>query len=241
MSSKNKKIIIAGLTAFILIVVALLAATITIEEEKQDFSQLGEVREAANLDEYIKTDPELAYGKNLQSAGVERREINLPVATKIQLNKIVMAPVGLVGGDVIYAAVGELPNNNFFRLEPDNLNKIFLVSTPEEALKYVDFLMVTAGRSSYDRTRTTVWQVSDYDKIGCRVMPEEENLPLPKDRPISQSKQLNNGFEVTWIYFTPTLPAGYHKMMVEVGKDGGISVKDNPEEAFWPCGKGFVF
>jgi len=152
-----------------------------------------------------------------------------------------MTPISVVGGDAIYTAIGELPGNKFFRLEPDNLDKIFSVRSPEEALKYIDFLMITAGRSSYARARRTVWQAGDYDRIGCKDVANNQNLSLPNDRPVSQAKISGDGFEVTWIYFTPTVPAGYHKMVLQVEKNGGFTIEDSPDEPFWPCGQGFVF
>jgi len=240
MLNKNKKIIIAGLAVFV-IVIAMLTAMIAANKGKQDFSQLGPVRQAVSLDEYIKTDSGFMSKQNAEMLRLPQKQVDPPVPVKIPLEKIFMVPVMVGGGDAIYSVVGQLPGNNFFRLEPENLNKIFSINNPDEALKYVDFLMVSAGRSGYDRIRRTVWQVSDYDKIGCKVMPEDENMPLPENRPVSQAKQVGEKFEVTWIYFTPTVPAGYRKMVVEVRRDGGFTIKDNPEEPFWSCGGGFVF
>jgi len=241
MLNKNKKTIIAGAVVFVLVVAALSTFLIIVLRNRQSLSQLGEVRKAASLDEYVETDSKLMHKKNMEPLQLSRKEVVPPVPTRIDLRKITMTPVLVEGGDAVYEAVGELPGKNFFRLEPENLNKIFSISSPDQALKYIDFLMVATGRSSYDRVRTTVWKTSDYDKIGCKVMPDDENLPLPTDRPVSQAKVSGDGFEVDWVYFTPALPAGYHQMIIQVEKDGGFTIKDSPEKPFWPCGGGFVF
>jgi len=242
MSSKYKKLIIAGMAVFVVVVVALLAAIWLLKRAQDNkVKQLGEVRQAASLDDYIESDQGLMHKQNMEGLQLAPKEVVPPVPTQLPVEKITMAPIMEVGGDAVYAAVGELPGNKFFRLEPDNLDKIFSVNTPDEALKYIDFLMVTAGRSSYDRARTTVWQTGDYEKLGCRVSPDEPNKPLPTNRPVSQAKVSGDGFEVTWIYFTPVLPAGYHKMVVQVANNGGITIEDNPNDAFWSCGGGIVF
>ncbi|MFH1182785.1 MAG: hypothetical protein V1690_00800 [Candidatus Moraniibacteriota bacterium] len=259
MLNKNKKIIITGAIALVLIIAALLVAVLISKKEilrlaplaqDDNIKQLGEVRQAASLDEYIEADPGLMHKKNAGELQLSQKEVVPPVPTQIEIEKITMAPIMLGGGDAVYAVIAQLPGNKFFRLEPDNLNKVFLVSNPEEALKYIDFLMVTAGRSSYDRARTTVWQAGDYDKIGCGGMLEGTKQPLTappngvsslNSRLASQAKISGAGFEVSWVYFTPVLPSGYHKMMLQVEKNGSFTIKDDPEEPFWPCGGGIVF
>lgn len=241
MLNKNKKIIVAGVIVLILIVTTLVGVKILKKIQDDTIKQLGEVRKAASIDEYIETDPGLLHKENAEELQLTKKEVVSPVPTQIKLEKITMAPVGMAGGDVIYDIIGELPDNNFFRLESNNLDKLFSVNSPEEALKYIDFLMITAGRSSYDRARKTVWETPDYEKIGCKVTPEDENKTLPKDRPISQAKIADDGFEVNWVYFTPTTPAGYHKMVLQVEKNGAYIIKNSPDSPFWPCGEGFVF
>jgi len=243
MVNKNKKIIIGLLALLSISIIMALAVGVGIWKQTQGdkLKQLGEIRQMASIDEYIESDPGLLHKKNAEALGLAPQKIIVPVSTQIPLQGITMAPIVVEGGDAVYAAVGELPNNKFFRLEPDNLNKIFSVNDSKEALKYIDFLMVTAGRSSYDRARTTVWKTADYDRIGCRTMPDEENRALPGDRPASQAKVSGDGYEVTWVFFTPTVPAGYFKAALRVEKDGGYSVISDPTEPFWPCGGGFVF
>lgn len=241
MLNKNKKIIIILVAAFVVVLVVALVSNKILKRVQDDTSQLGEVKKAANLDEYIKNDPELAQGKELEDSGISRMEITPPVPTQIPIDKITMTPVGLGGGDPVYAPVVELPGNKFFKLEQNNSDKVFSVTNPEEALKYIDFIMVSAGQSNYDRIKQTVWRSSDYDKIGCKDVANNQNLALPTDRPVSLAKVSGTGFEVTWVYFTPTVPAGYHKMVLQVEKDGGFTIKNNPDQAFWPCGQGFVF
>jgi hypothetical protein len=241
MSNKNKKIII-GLV--VLLIVAAVAAGVGIWKRYQDdnqLKQLGEIRQAASIDDYIESDPGLMHKKSAEELELAPKEITAPVPAQIPLQKMTMAPIGMEGGDAIYSIIGELPNNNFFKLGPDKFNKVFSVGSPGEALKYVNFLMVTAGQSSYDRARTTVWSQTDYDKLGCQAGSNESSRSLPTDRPVSQTKGSGDGFEVTWIYFTPAVPAGYHKMLLQVGKDGEYSVLDDPDDPFWPCGGGFVF
>ena len=238
MLNKNKKIIVGILLILVLIIIVFLAS---LAVRKKNEEQLAGTKKAVNLDEYIQADPELLPGGELEAAGIERKEIIPPVSTQIPINKITMLPVGLGGGDSIYTSVVELPGNQFFKLGGDNIDKVFSVSNPQEALKYVDFLMVTLGRSNYDRVKQTVWQAADYDKIGCGALPGNGNRALPKERPVSQAKISGDGFEVEWVYFTPALAAGYHKTLIQVEKNGGFTVKDNSGEPFWSCGGGFVF
>ena len=242
MSNKNKKAIIIGLLGVVLIL-TVIAVSVKILKQVQDdtLEQQLQVKTADNVDTYIESDPGLMHRKNAQAMKLPSKEVIPPVPTQVDLEKITMAPIMMVGGDVIYGAIGQLPNNKFFRIEPENLNKVFSINSPDEALKYVDFLMVTAGRSSYDRARTTVWETADYEKIGCKVAPDDPDMPLPTSKPVSQAKVSGNAYEVIWIYFTPTVPAGYHKMILQVEKNGGFTIKDYPEEAFWSCGGGVVF
>lgn len=242
MSNKNKKAIIIGLLVIVLILIVIAVSVKILKQVQDDKSkQLGEVRQAANLDAFIESDPGLMHKKNAQAMQLSNKELNSPIPTQIPLEKITMVPIMMVGGDVVYGAIGQLADNKFFRIEPENLNKIFLINSSEEALKYIDFLMVTAGRSSYDRARTTVWKVADYDKIGCKVAPDDPNMPLPIDRSVSQAEPSGGGYKVVWIYFTPTFPAGYYKTTFQVEKDGGFTIEDNPNEPFWSCGGGIVF
>ena len=245
MLNKNKKIIIAGVVVLVVIVVVLLVVALLAKrqvlKQVQDDRGLGEVRTAVSLDEYVKTDAGLMQKENSEALMLPLKEVTPPVPTQIELRKITMAPIGIVGGDAVYAVIGELPDNKFFRLEPDNLNKIFSVNSPEEALKYVDFLMVTAGRTSYDRARTTIWRTADYEKSNCKTLLDKEEVLPPKDRPVSQAKVSGSGFEVSWVYFTPVLPAGYHKMIFQVEKDGSFEILENPDEPFFACGGGVVF
>lgn len=227
--------------ALFVLVVVIVAIVFSVNKKNEVLKQELQTRKASDLDQYVSTDPNFVSEKKLKEFGLKNQEVQAPVPTKIELNKITMVPNLMEGGDVIYSVIGELPDKSFFQIETDKLNKIFTVNSAEEATKYIDFLMITAGRSSYDRARKTLWKPEEYDKIGCKDVVKNEALPLPKDRPVSQAKVSGDGFEVTWIFFTPTFPAGYHKIVYQVGRDGAYSVKESTGEPFWPCGQGFVF
>ena len=110
-------------------------------------------------------------------------------------------------------------------------------------MKYVDFLGVTMGSSAYNRARKTVWQTADYDTIGCQATPDSPagKIPGQTTRKITSAQQNPDGFEVNWVYFTPTYPAGYFLDTYLVKTDGEISNLNVPDQPFWACGGGFLF
>lgn len=238
-SKRYKKIIIAGALVLLVGVFAGIGIVKRIQENK--ISQLGEVRQAASLDEYIENDPRLLDNETAEKFQLSRKEIVPPVPSRIKIEKITMVPVIMVGGDAVYDIVAQLPGNQFLRITPDNFNKVFLVSNPEEALHYVDFLMVVAGRNIYARAKKTVWSSTDYDAIGCKTYPGGKDAPLPDKRVVSQARNYRDGFEVDWVYFTPAIKSGYYKKVIQVGRDGGYKIKNDSKEPFWPCGGGIVF
>ncbi len=202
-----------------------------------------------NLDSFLASDPEFAGQKTVKSIGLERKDIDIPLPTKNNLQKITMVPVLAVGGDAIYEPIAQINQNEFVRLNQENASQFFTINTPEEALKYVDFLLTKLGNGGYDRARETIWSETDYQNKNCNLVSQYDNSPsteknfepIPIEKPISQAKKSDKGFAIDWVYFTPTVPAGYFKESLQVDKNGQITFQDKPENPFWACQDGFVF
>ena len=146
----------------------------------------------------------------------------------------------VVGGDTVYVPVASFSGNKYFILKPDNIKNIFTVNNPEEAIKYIELAVVNLGWSTYDRVKKVVNKSEDYDTIGCRIMPEDQNNPLPASRPVSNAVKTPRGYEVTLVYFTPVNPAGYYTGAYLLGEDGSITAKEDNSKLFWKCGEGGI-
>lgn len=206
---------------------------------KHNYSELG-AQNAANLDEFIKTQNQLLPQDKAGTMGLKKEDINSPVPTAIETKKITLVPQLMEGGDALYQPVVELPGNKFFVLTPSELKGFFKVDSPQDAIKYVDFIMVKLGKGGYDRMKKTVFVTGDYDKIGCKDLAKGVNLPLPLDRTATTAQSAQGGFDVQWIYYSPAYPSGYFKDSVFVSSDGNIVVKDKSDKPFWNCGTGFM-
>lgn len=239
-SKKNKKRIIV-VVAILVLASTLMGVGIFKRIQDNKIKELGEARLARNLDEYVRNDPELMKREDAEKFQLSQKEIVPPVSSRFRIKKFTMVPVATMGGDVVYDLIAELPGNRFLRIKPENFNKVFSVSSPGEALDYVDFLMAVAGQNIYARVKKTVWSRADYDTIGCKAYPGGKDAPLPGDRPISQARSSREGFEVDWVYFSPAIKSGYYKKVIQVGRDGGYEIKDDSREPFWPCGGGIIF
>jgi len=225
----------------VLVVISLAIFWITGQRRSTNNPILGEAKKADNLESFVKNNTQLMTKEKAEPLSLENLDVTPPVPTKVNIKKITLVPKLIVGGDALYEPVVELPGNNFLILSPAQYKEVFSVNTADEALEYIEFLEIKMGKSTYDRIRQTVKQVGDYDKIGCRVMQEEENKPLPMDRAVSQVKEQNDGFAVEWVYFTQAYPAGYYKISYFVGRNGDVVAKDKPDQPFWSCGQGILF
>lgn len=208
--------------------------------KQTDRVEIEGVKEAASLEEFVKTQTNLMSKEKAKALGIGNKEVSIPVKADLPNLKITLVPELMVGGDVVYKAIGEY-DGKFFILNREEWKKVFSVEKKEDAIKYVDFLLAKIGEKTYDRIKQTVFVKGDYEKIGCRVMPDEENSPLPVERPTSAVDETENGFEVTWIYFTAGFPAGYYKERYLVDKEGDLRVLEKNEKPFWPCGNGILF
>jgi len=225
------------ISILVLGIISLVVVNFTLKQKK---GAPQEAEKASNLDEYVNQSSELLSTEETQSLLMERKEVSIPVPVKIPSVKITMVPQMLGGGDPVYQPVGEA-NQNFFILDSSNWNKVFKINTPQEAEKYIDFLMVTLGSKKYDRIKKTVWKEADYKQIGCRASEYEKEYPLPKARPVTKAKATNEGFEVTWVYFSAAYPAGYFKEVYLVKKNGEVETKKKQEKPFHSCGTGILF
>jgi len=241
MPNKNKKIIWIVLLAVVIIAIFAFIALRVFYPQNLYMNNIKDAAKADSLDNYVAAKTDLLTQDKAKPLGLDQKVVVPPVPVKIPEMKITLVPQLMVGGDALYSPVVEIPGGKFFTLTSDNFKNLFSINKPEEAIQYINFLYVTMGRSSYSRIKETVWQTSDYDKIGCRVMAEEPNKPLPVNRPVSFAKAVDSGFEVDWIYFTKAFPSGYYKDTYIVSKDGEVTIQDKADQPFWPCGQGIMF
>lgn len=241
MQNKNKKIALIVLAALVIIaIISLIGLRVFYPEEKY-IAELKDVKTASDLDEFVNGRPELLKSDYAEPLGLERVQVNPPVPVKLPELKITLIPQMMVGGDAIYEPVANFNGNQYFILNPENYQSAFSVNSPEDALKYVEFITVTMGKSSYERAKKIVYESKNYDEFGCKVMPGEQNNPLPDSRPVSLAKRVDDKYEVSLVYFTPVYPAGYYTSNYLVEKDGNITLTEKAGKPFWSCGGGIVF
>jgi len=207
--------------------------------KKKDYGIKG-LEKANSLEEYLLKDPSLNQVKEL---GLTNKKVDVPFTPKLDNVEITLVPELMGGGDIIYRTVVKTDRNKYFVLNEDNQNKVFDINSNDEAKKYIDFVMTKIGKTSYDRIRKTVWEEKDYEKIKCND--SDVNYyggdSIPSKKPITKAVSIQGGYEVTWIYYTPTYPAGYWKEVYTVTKDGNINKKEKSSKPFWSCGGGIMF
>jgi hypothetical protein len=206
---QNKNIFLVILMVIFVIGIAAFLSLRFFYPEEQIISQIKDIKTAGSIEEFIASAPELLTEERAKLLGLAKNEIALPLPSKLPDLKITLVPQMVVGGDTVYVPVASFSGNKYFILKPDNIKNIFTVNNPEEAIKYIELAVVNLGWSTYDRVKKVVNKSEDYDTIGCRIMPEDQNNPLPASRPVSNAVKTPRGYEVTLVYFTPVNPAGY--------------------------------
>ncbi len=236
--SQNKRIIRSLLVFLAVFAIALIL--IEIMSSNSTVTDIEGLKKATSLDEFIVSNPnDFMSNQEKKAMGLSDTEILSPVPLKVEGAKIIMAPKLLGGGDLVYTPV--FATGNYFAIiTAENLSKIFSPQSPEQAIQYIDFLRTKLGATSYDRSRITVWQKSDYDNIHCKD-DNGNDLGLPNERPVTTATSKDNGWEITWIYHSQTVPAGFFREVFEVGKDGSVNLKEKEGEPFWSCGTGILF
>ncbi len=223
-----------------LIILFLGAATYFVYFKQPATNSTKNSSEIKSLNDFVSSQPELLPAEEAEKIGLGNKTLDIPLKIKDKKVKITMVPKMLVGGDAVYEAVAET-NKGFFIVNDDNRKDLFSIETEKDALNYIDFLMSKAGKSSYDRARTTIWTESDYSEVGCKSAATGENFDLPKEKPISRAEKNDNGFTVDWIYSTIAFPAGFYAERYWVDGQGGIKTLIKAEKPFWSCGQGVMF
>lgn len=192
------------------------------------------------LDQFVKTQKELMAPETAQKLHFKEVEVTAPVPTKKPIAKLTMVPAGLGGGDVMYEPVIETQDGQFQILKKTDYSQFFKISSPDEALDYLKFALVKLGERNYDRMKMTISNIDMYRKE-CRDRQNNLVTSSINPLPLSQAKAVSGGYQVTWVYYSAALPAGYWRKVYLVTPDGDIQLKENPDKPFWRCGRSVVF
>lgn len=200
-----------------------------------------EVAPQSELDKFIITQRDLMSPESARKRKLSQVEIPIPIETKSPIAKLTIVPVVASGGDALYEPIAQSPDGSFFVLRKSDFPKYFKVTSPEKSLAYLDFTMVKTGARGYDRFKKTVYKPEDYQNRECKDKNNNSTVSTVHPLPISEARATAEGFQVNWVYYSPTVPAGYWKKTYLVTQDGDIKPKDNPSKPFFPCGRGFMF
>jgi len=245
MNSKSK-IIGLGIGALLLLILVALAAYMMYwkpEPKTGEGSSAAPTAPGENLsplDQFVKTRKEFMAPETARKLGLKEPEVPIPVATKKPIRKLTLVPAGLGGGDVRYEPVIETPNGQFQVLKKSDYPQYFKVDSPDNALKYLKFALVKLGERQYDRIRMTISSPEMYRKE-CRDNKNKVTVSTITPLPITQSQAVSGGYQVTWIYYSGAMPAGYWRKVYLVTPDGDIQLRENSDKPFWPCGRSVVF
>lgn len=232
---------IGPVLAFLALIILLLSIAVYFVYFKKSTGNLnGEGPAAKNLNEFIKSQPELLPEEEAKKIGLSNKELEPQLKKKDSILKITLVPKMLVGGDAVYETVAET-KEGFFVINEKNQKDLFAIETEKDALNYIDFIKSRAGQSSYDRARTTIWNESGYSDAGCKSAATGENFGLPKEKPVSQAKKDGDNFVIDWIYSTIAFPAGFYAERYVVDGQGNVQNVLKADKPFWSCGQGIMF
>lgn len=166
-----------------------------------------------------------------------------PASIPIRINfsgvEIYNIPVGGAGGDVFTKPIIK-SGNLYCELTDRNSQKLFAPIQKEEAIKYLDFKLVTLGRNGYQVSRSTILDREDYEDV-YRNLTCDKSISDSEKR-ITTLQETKDGFLINWVYYTMFGErAGYYQWKVKVGPDAKIQIIEETDKPFIDCGEGAIF
>jgi hypothetical protein len=243
MEDKTKKIIFTGAIVLLALVV-LIAITILVWPHSRSGPSDSSNEPASpesRLDQFLRSEKIILDPAKARKRGLAIKEITVPIKTRASLSHLYLVPTGAAGGDSIYLPVWEDQQGNFSILQYPDYKNIFSINSAQEAANYIDFVRVKLGSSAYDRLKKTVWNPGDYKITDCKDKNGQPVASSITPLPLTQATVSSNGYEVSWIYYTPAISAGYWKQTYFVSPDGSFRLEENVGRPFWPCGGSILF